>query len=51
MAQHPATSLAEIVVAIGKSDSAVERASAGLVNEGRIKLVGPKKTGRWEVLK
>ena len=51
MAQHPAMSLAEIAVVIGKSASAVERASARLVSEGQIKHVGAKKTGRWEVLK
>lgn len=51
MARHPDMSLAQIAAAIGKSTSAVERASAKLVNEGRIRHVGPKKTGRWEVLK
>ena len=43
--------LAEVAVEIGKSRSDVERASAKLVREGRLKYVDPKKGGRWEVLK
>jgi len=42
--------LAEVAVAIQKSPSAVERASAKLVQEGKLKYVGPKKGGYWEVL-
>ncbi len=47
----PGASLAEVAVAIGKSVSAVERASARLTREGKLRFVGPRKSGRWEVLK
>ncbi len=47
----PGASLAEVAVAIGKSVSAVERASARLAREGKLRFVGPRKGGRWEVLK
>lgn len=42
--------LAELAIPIGKSVSAVERATAKLVKEGRLKYVGPQKSGHWEVL-
>lgn len=48
---NPDSSLAEVAAAIGKSTSAVERASARLVREGKLRFVGPRKGGRWEVLK
>jgi len=35
---------------IGKSLSAVERASSKLVKDRKLKFVGPKKSGHWEVL-
>jgi ATP-dependent DNA helicase RecG len=47
---RPDLTLAELAVSIGKSVSAVERASAKLVKEGRLKYVGPQKGGHWEVL-
>lgn len=47
----PSLTLAEIAKAIAKSLRAVERASAKLVKQGRLKHVGPRKGGRWEVLK
>jgi len=42
--------LAAIATEIGKSLSAVERAAATLVKSGKLKYVGPKKSGHWEVL-
>ena len=51
MVRHPKMTLAEIATAIGKSERAVERASAKLVAEGRIRHVGPRKAGDWEVVK
>jgi ATP-dependent DNA helicase RecG len=42
--------LAGVAIAIGKSLSAVERASAKLVQQGKLKHVGPQKGGHWEVL-
>ncbi|MFM9972341.1 MAG: ATP-binding protein [Burkholderiales bacterium] len=47
----PDLTLAELASSIGKSLSAVERATAKLVKEGKLRFVGPKKGGRWEVLK
>ncbi|WP_234880443.1 hypothetical protein [Aeromonas veronii] len=35
---------------MGKSTSTVERAVAVLVKNGRLRFVGPRKSGRWEVL-
>ena len=46
----PDLTLAELAISIGKSVSAVERAAAKLVKEGRLKYVGPQKGGHWEVL-
>jgi len=42
--------LAEVAETIGKSLSAVERASAKLVKAGRLKYVGPRQGGHWEVI-
>jgi len=42
--------LLEVAEAIGRSLSAVERASAKLAKEGRLRYVGPRKGGHWEVL-
>ncbi|HPY15917.1 MAG TPA: winged helix-turn-helix transcriptional regulator, partial [bacterium] len=47
--ENPSLSLAEIAEMINKSLRAVERASLKLVKEGKIKHVGPKKGGHWEV--
>lgn len=51
LATRPGMSLAEVAVAIGKSTRAVERAAAKLVEQGRLRFVGPRKGGQWEVLK
>ncbi|TVQ96854.1 MAG: winged helix-turn-helix transcriptional regulator [Desulfovibrionales bacterium] len=50
LAENPNLTLADVAKAIGKSQSAVERASSKLVQAGRLKYVGPQKTGHWEVL-
>lgn len=50
LASDPDLTLAEVAQAIGKSLSAVERASAKLLKQGRLRFVGPRKGGRWEVL-
>jgi ATP-dependent DNA helicase RecG len=49
--ENPKLTLSEVAVGIGKSISTVERASARLVKSGKLKYVGPKKGGHWEVLK
>lgn len=48
---NPSMTLAEVAVEIEKSLSAVERASARLVKDGKLKHVGPQKGGHWVVLK
>ncbi len=48
---RPNLTLAELASSIGKSLSAVERATARLVKEDKLRFVGPKKGGHWEVLK
>lgn len=47
--EKPEMTLAEVAQKIGKSRSAVERASSKLVKAGRLRFVGPKKGGHWEV--
>ena len=51
LAASPELTLAELASTIGKSGRAVERAAAKLVREGRLRFVGPRKGGHWEVLK
>ena len=46
---HPDMTLAQVAQAIGKSQRAVERAAAALKQEGRLRFVGAKKKGKWEV--
>jgi ATP-dependent DNA helicase RecG len=50
LAANPELTLAEVAKAIHKSVRAVERASAKLVKEGRLRYVGPAKGGHWGVL-
>ncbi|MEI6209812.1 MAG: ATP-binding protein [Desulfuromonadales bacterium] len=50
LANDPYLSLADIAGVIGKSLSAVERACSKLVKSGRLRFVGPKKGGYWEVV-
>ncbi len=47
--EKPEMTLAEVASKIGKSLRAVERASSKLVKAGRLRFVGPKKGGHWEV--
>ena len=47
--ERPELSLAELAVLIGKSVSAIERASAKLVKAGKLRRIGPDKGGHWEV--
>ena len=51
MSENPHSSLADVASTIGKSLSAVERASAKLVKNGKLRFVGPRKGGHWEVVK
>ncbi len=47
---QPTTTLHEIATALRLSTSAVERAARKLREQGRLRYIGPKKGGRWEVL-
>lgn len=49
LAAHPEGSLAEVAARLGKSLRAVERAARQLQQQGRLRFVGPRKGGRWEV--
>lgn len=51
LAANPELTLAALASSIGKSLSAVERATAKLVKERKVRFVGPRKGGHWEVLK
>ena len=48
--EQPGLRLADVAEALGKSTSAVERATRKLRDAGRVRYVGPQKGGRWEVL-
>ena len=48
--EKPDMTLAQVASKIGKSLRAVERASSKLVKAGRLRFVGPKKGGHWEVI-
>jgi ATP-dependent DNA helicase RecG len=48
--ENPTMTLVEVADQIGKSVSAVERASAKLVKQRKLKRVGPQKGGHWEAL-
>jgi ATP-dependent DNA helicase RecG len=47
---NPQMTLAEVAEEIGMSRRAVERATSKLVGEGRLRFVGPRKSGHWETL-
>jgi Fic family protein len=47
---QPTLTLAEVASVLGKSTSSVERAARKLREQGRLRFVGPKKGGRWEVV-
>ncbi|MFB2866440.1 hypothetical protein [Aeromonas sp. MdU4] len=50
LAAEPTMILKQVAVRIGKSTSTVERAVTVLVKAGRLRFVGPRKSGRWELL-
>ncbi|MFQ2027458.1 Fic family protein [Aeromonas veronii] len=47
---EPTITLKQVAERIGESTSTVERAVAVLAKDGRLRFVGPRKSGRWEVL-
>jgi len=48
---NPQMTMAEVAEGIGMSRRAVERATTKLVADGRLRFVGPRKSGHWETLK
>lgn len=48
--RSPHSTLAEVASEIGKTVRAVEMSAAKLTYAGRLRYVGPKKGGHWEVL-
>jgi ATP-dependent DNA helicase RecG len=49
--EQPTLSLAAAASALGKSIAAIELVAKNLHAEGRLRHIGPKKGGHWEVLK
>ena len=49
LAASPSTSIPELALLLGKSDSAVERAIRKLRADGKLVRVGPAKGGHWEI--
>lgn len=49
--KNPEMTLAEVARSIGKSQRAIELASSKLVKAGKLRFVGPRKGGHWEVIK
>lgn len=49
--RNPEMTLAQVASEVGRSTRAVELATSKLVKAGRLRYVGPKKGGRWDVLK
>lgn len=47
---QPELTLADVAQAIGRSLRTVERAAAKLKAEDRLRYIGPKKGGHWDVL-
>lgn len=48
---EPTMTLTEVAARISKSLSAVARATAKLVKDGKLRHVGPQKGGHWKILK
>ena len=48
---HPHLTQVEVAAQIGKSPRTIARATTKLIREGRLRRVGPRKGGHWEVLK
>lgn len=50
LADNPKLTLAQMAEVIGKSSRTIERAAAKLQREGKLKFIGPRKGGYWQVL-
>ena len=51
LSKHAELSLADVAATIGRSISAVERAVAKLKTQNRLTYEGPKKGGKWKVIR
>ena len=51
LAASPELTLAALALSIGKSLRAVERATSKLVKDGKVRCVGPRKGGHWEIVR
>ena len=50
LGRNPEMTLAQAAAEVGRSVRAVEMASAKLVKAGKLRYVGPRKGGHWEVI-
>ena len=50
LSAQPSMTLAQVASQLGKSTRAIEMAVAKLTESGKLKYVGPKKGGHWEVM-
>ena len=50
LSAQPSMTLAQVASQLGKSTRAIEMAEAKLTESGKLKYVGPKKGGHWEVM-
>lgn len=50
LADNPKLTLVQMAEVIGKSSRTIERAAAKLQREGKLKFIGPRKGGHWQVL-
>jgi predicted HTH transcriptional regulator len=50
LSQNPKMTLAEVAQKIGRSVRAIELATAKLTKEKKLRRIGPKKGGHWQVL-
>ena len=50
LTEQPSMALSQVANRLGKSTRAIEMAVAKLTESGRLKYVGPKKSGHWEVM-
>jgi ATP-dependent DNA helicase RecG len=51
LAEAPGASIHELAQHLGKSESAIERAIRKLRADGKLRRIGPAKSGHWQVLK
>ena len=50
LSSFPEMTMVEVAESIGKSLSAVERACSKLIKDGKLRRIGPNKSGCWEVI-